>query len=57
MEENEGINILIERAYIERLEIDIIEKVKAGWHDFVDAIVKCFDWVFDVDEKDEKEAD
>lgn len=39
----EGINIMIKRAYIERLEFDFIEKAKLVWHDVLDAIGKAWD--------------
>ena len=47
-ESEEGINILIKRAYIERLEFDIVDKIKIVWHDFLDVIAKGWDWLFDI---------
>jgi len=44
----EGINIMIKRAYIERLEFDFIEKAKLVWQDVLDAIGEAWDWLLGI---------
>ena len=43
MESEDGINILIKRAYIEKLEFDVLDKIQEVWQNIIDFIGDVWD--------------
>lgn len=47
--ETEGINILAKRVYIDKLEIDIIDKLEKFWFKGLDFMIDTWKKIFGID--------